>query len=59
MRVDPYFAECDLWSVGERGSRDQVVAVGGLTAETIAWWTTRVPDRALFLRFVQEPQSAA
>lgn len=59
MRVEPYIAECDLWGVANGGERTRLVAAGHLTVDDLADWTTRAPEQALFLRFVQEPRSAA
>jgi hypothetical protein len=59
MTADDYVAECDLWAVDGAGQRSVLVPAGQLTIDDLAAWTSRVPDRSLFLRFVQEPVSAA
>jgi hypothetical protein len=57
MTADDYVAECDLWAVDGVGQRSMLVPSGQLTIDDLAAWTSRVPDRSLFLRFVQEPVS--
>ncbi len=57
MEVDPYIAECDLWAGSPNGERRMLVPRGELRVETLPLWQARVPDEALFLRFVQEPLS--
>ena len=57
MAVDDYVAECDLWAVGAAGERSLLVPAGRLTLEALATWRSRVPDRSLFLQFVQQPLS--
>jgi hypothetical protein len=55
MAVDPYLAESELWGVDAAGRHEILAAVGELTTGTLAAWRSRAPDRALYLRFVQEP----
>ena len=57
MTADDYVAECDLWAVDAAGQRSLLVPAGQLTIDDLATWTSRVPDRSLFLQFVQEPLS--
>ncbi len=57
MTVDDYIAECDLWAVDETGQRARLVPAGELTLDDLGAWRSRVPDRSLFLRFVQQPLS--
>ena len=57
MAVDGYIAECDLWGVGSAGERTLLVPAGQLTVDDLATWRSRVPDRSLFLQFVQQPLS--
>ncbi|MCJ7710149.1 MAG: hypothetical protein MUQ32_04895 [Chloroflexi bacterium] len=57
MEVDPYIAECDLWAGSPNGERRMLVPRGELRVEALPLWQARVPDEALFLRFVQEPLS--
>ena len=57
MAVDGYIAECDLWGVDSAGERSLLVPAGRLTIDDLATWRSRVPDRSLFLQFVQQPLS--
>ena len=57
MAVDDYIAECDLWGVDSAGQRALLVPAGHLTVDDLATWRSRVPDRSLFLQFVQQPLS--
>ncbi len=57
MAVDDYVAECDLWAVDPAGERSLLVPAGRLTLHDLATWRSRVPDRSLFLQFVQQPLS--
>jgi len=53
--VDPYLAASELWGVDPEGRHEILAAVGELTTGTLAGWRSGAPDRALYLRFVQEP----
>ncbi len=57
METGAYVAGCDLWAVDAAGRRTLVVPAGELTLEALPEWRRRVPDQALYLRFVQEPLS--
>jgi hypothetical protein len=57
MAVGPYVAQCDLWAGSQSGQRVQVVPLGQLSLEELPTWQARESDKALFLRFVQEPLS--
>jgi hypothetical protein len=53
--VDPYVENCSLWSVGPKGDLSQIVPPGKLTLEGLSAEGIRHRDRALSLRFVEEP----
>ena len=53
--VGPYVAHCSLWAAGPKGDSSPVVPAGELTLERLSAEAIRDRDRALFLRFVEEP----
>jgi hypothetical protein len=57
MAVEDYVSESDLWAVGPGSRKTLVVPAGELTVDELATWPARLPDRSLYLRFVQEPLS--
>jgi hypothetical protein len=57
MATDPYVRGCDLWAVDAAGKRTLEVPAGELTVDALPEWRRRVPDQALYLRFVQQPLS--
>lgn len=55
MCTAPYVEACDLWAMDARGRRRKIARVGEVTLDTLVQWRHRVPDRSLYLRFVQHP----
>jgi len=54
--VGPYVAHCSLWAAGAKGrDASPLVPAGELTLERLSAEAARNRDRALFLRFVEEP----
>jgi hypothetical protein len=54
--VGPYVAHCSLWAAGAKGGESSLlVPAGRLTLERLCAEAIRNRDRALFLRFVEEP----
>jgi hypothetical protein len=53
--VGPYVENCSLWSAGPKGDLSEIVAPGKLTLGRLSAEGVRRRDRALFLRFVEEP----
>jgi hypothetical protein len=55
--VSPYVAQCSLWAAGPTSDVVLIVPTGELTLERLSAEGIRHRDRALFLRFVEEPMS--
>jgi hypothetical protein len=54
--VGPYVAHCSLWAAGAKGGDiSPLVPRGKLTLESLSAEAARNRDRALFLRFVEDP----
>jgi hypothetical protein len=53
--VGPYVAQCSLWAAGPKADLSLIVPAGELTLERLSVEGMRHRDRALFLRFVEEP----
>jgi hypothetical protein len=59
VAVDPYVAQCSLWSDGPENSAALLVPSGRLTLERLGDLGDRFRDRRLYLRFVQRPLARA
>jgi len=55
MDTAAYVAACELWAMDAAGRRQNVVPLGELDRDALGDWRRRVPDRTLYLRFVQQP----
>ncbi|MEM7331618.1 MAG: hypothetical protein AAF490_05975 [Chloroflexota bacterium] len=55
--VDGYLAHCSLWIRDNEGNHEQVLPVGGLSADNLGQFNTPPPNHTYYLRFVQEPLS--
>ncbi len=53
--VGPYVAQSSLWVAGPKGETSELVPAGELTLEGLSAEAVRHRDRALFLRFVEQP----
>jgi hypothetical protein len=53
--VGPYVAQCSLWASGGKGDPALIVPAGELSLERLTEEGIRHRDRALFLRFVEQP----